>query len=296
MFRSLFTLVFVTFIFLTVLTVVPSVKADGLDEALSTLKHLNAPPPPVVEDPLPLLPTEPEEAVVEVPVTKKNIWPMVSQGMILEKPSPEGKITASEDQKQMLTQGDIVYLSSFGEPFDSGQEWLVFKTMKDVHHPKSGAYLGELVHVLGIAKVIKVNNDVATARLTRSKEPIAIGNKIAFIDRFMPPITETTPPPEGGSLGVIVEVHDDRLNVAQNDIVYIDYGSEEGIDEGDRFVVVHAGERDALASTLRKTELPDRNIGLMVVLATQAHTATAKITQSIEPIAKGDTILYRPEE
>lgn len=293
--RNFFALV-VIFIPLAAVAVDSPAMADGLDEALSTLKQLNAPPPPVVEDPLPLLSPEPEETVAEAPVPEKNSWPMISQGMILEKPSPEGKITASEDQKQMLAQGDIVYLSSFGEMFVSEQEWVVFKTMKEVHHPKSGAYMGELVHVLGIAKVIAVNDDVATARITRSKEPISIGNEIAFIDRFMPPTTGISLPPEEGSDGVIVEVRDDRLNVAQNDIVYIDYGSEEGVDAGDRFDVVHGGERSAFGSTPIKTALPDRNIGSMIVLATQEHTATAKIIQSIEPIAKGDTILYRPAE
>jgi len=270
-------------------------KADGLDDPMSTMKHLKAPPPPLVEEALPFL-SEPEAPVEAPPEVEKDLWPTLSQGMILERPRAGGEIAASEDQKQMLAQGDVIYLSSFGEPFSEGQDWVVFKTSREVSHPKTGASLGTLVRVLGIARVLETNESGATARLVRSKEPIATGDGIAFMEDFFPPDTNVPSPPEAGSAGTIVESRGGRMNIAQNDIVYIDYGIEEGIQEGDRFLIVHGAKRDVFGSGTAVAGLPDRNVGAIQILSTQEHTATAKIIRSIEPIAKGDTVLYQPAE
>lgn len=276
----------------------PFAKADGLavEEAMPTESPLGAVPPPLLEEEGDLfLPPEPEEeVVVEVPeLPKEDLWPLISQGMILRKPSQGGIISASEDQKVMLGPSDLVYLSTHGEPFFPDQEWVVFKSIKDVFHPKTKAPMGELVYILGMVRVIDVAEGVATARIVRSLAPIERGDPISFIESFIPLDTKKGFAPEIGSEAVIVAVRDNRRNNAQHDIVYIDRGKEAGITRGDRFIVVHEGKRKAFSKTaLEDTSLPYRKVGTMVVLATQAHTATMKITQSIEPISKGDTVLF----
>ncbi|MFQ5587563.1 MAG: hypothetical protein ACE5F7_01875 [Nitrospiria bacterium] len=289
--------IFLPLVFISgmVLPVSP-VRADGLefDEMQKPRPPLNALTPPRVEADQDLfLPPEPE--VVESPsVEKEDLWSSISQGMILLKPSEGGTISASEDRKQLLGHGDTVYLSPGKAPFSVDQEWVVFKRIKDVKHPKTKAAMGELVYVLGMVKVVDVSDTVATARITRSKEPITRGDRIAFIEQFLPHSSKLGPAPEKGDKAYVVEVREGRKNSAQHDIVYIDRGKEDGVLRGDQFVVIHEGTR---SDTFSKTDitdhsLPFRKIGTMVVLATQARTATAKIIQSLEPISKGDTILF----
>ncbi|VAX33161.1 hypothetical protein MNBD_NITROSPIRAE01-1527 [hydrothermal vent metagenome] len=282
---------------------IPVAKADGLavEEAktTATAPPLGAVPPPLVEAEGDLfLPPEPEEVVAEIPEPpKEDLWPLVSQGMIIRKLGHTGIITASEDEKQMLAQGDLIYLATHDESFFPDQEWVVFETIKDVIHPKTQTPMGELVHVLGLVKVIDVAEDVATARITRSHAPMKIGNPITFIESFIPLSTEKGLPPEKGSEAFVIEVKDARMNNAQHDVVYIDRGKKAGIARGDRFVIVHEGKRKSFSETvLEDNTLPYRKVGIMVVLATQADTATAKIIQSIEPIAKGDTVLFDSSE
>ncbi len=279
----------------------PIARADGLavEEARPTQSPLGAVPPPLVEEEGDLfLPPESEEVVAEIPEPpKEDFWPLVSQGMIIRKLGHTGIITASEDQKHMLGQGDLIYLATHDEPFFPDQEWVVFEMIKDVIHPKTQAPMGELVHVLGLVRVIDVAEDVATARITRSHAPMKIGNPITFIESFIPLNTEKGLPPKNGSEGFVIEVKDARVNNAQHDVVYIDRGKEAGISRGDRFVIVHAGIRKSFSETTSEEKtLPYRKVGTMVVLATQAHTATAKIIQSVEPIAKGDTVLFDSSE
>lgn len=282
------------------------VRADGLElEEEMTEKPssvlLDAPAPPLVEDETEadLIPEEEDPVAVilpQPPIPKEDPWPAISQGMIIIKPSQEGRIVASEDQKKMLGQDDLVYLRTQGVPFLPNQEWVVFKSVKNVFHPKTKAPMGELVHVLGLVKVIDVSEQVATARVTRSTEPMERGDRIAFLEQFIPSSTEKGVAPKKGTEAFVVDVKDGRSNNGQHDIVYIDYGKADGITQGDRFVVVHEAVRnDTFSETTQKdTSLPYRKVGTMVVLATQAHTATAKIIQSIEPILKGDTLLFDP--
>ncbi len=293
--KSVFSIFFIMSLILLLL--VPIAKADGLavEEARPTRSPLGAVPPPLVEQEGDLfLPPEPEEVATEIPEPpKEDFWPLVSQGMIMRKPGHAGIITASEDQKQMLGQGDLIYLSTHDDPFFPDQEWVVFETIKDVFHPKTQAPMGKLVHILGLVRVIDVAEDVATARIMRSHAPMEVGNPITFIESFIPLGTEKGLPPEKGSESIVIEVKDARTNNAQHDVVYIDRGKKAGVARGDRFVIVHEGTRKPFSETrLEDKTLPYRKVGMMVVLATQAHTATAKIIQSIEPISKGDTVLF----
>lgn len=306
------------------------VWADGMDDALPP--EASFAPPPLIEEDLPFSPPEVEESFVETPSSlDPDFWPAISQGMILLKPQAEGEIMSSVDRKQMLGRGDTVYLASYEELFSPQMESVIFKRIKPVHHPKTGDYLGDLVQVLGLVKVNEVGEDVSTAEITSSLFPISKHDKIASIDRFVPPPPQTVLLPEDGMEGTIVEVREDRVSNAQHDIVYIDHGSEEGIIPGDQFVVIHSGEQKGFSGkdfslqerNSNDTEssfpfhikvisagndhesqskdqsdinIPYREIGTIVVVATQEHTATAKIIKSQEVISKGDTILYFSEE
>jgi len=161
--------------------------ADGLSEdEVGDEVPLKAPPPPLIEEDL-SLPQNEEAAGVEKTVKDDpDLWPAISQGMIILNPQADGEIIASVDPKQMLSRGDIVYLSSYGEPFAPQQESIVFKSIKPVHHPKTGAFLGNLIDVLGIVRVNDVGEDVSVGEIILSNNPISKTDKIAPLDRFIP--------------------------------------------------------------------------------------------------------------
>ncbi len=274
--------------------------ADGLfeDEETST-ETLVAPPPPLIEEDrsievLEEVDVEVEEAVQSDP----DFWNAISKGMILLAPKADGEIAASVDAKQMLGQGDTVYLSSYGELFSPEQESVIFKTLEPVFHPKTGERLGDMVEVLGVVRVDVVGEDVSTGEILRSKNPIYKKDKIASIDRFIPIPPADLVIPEEGAEGTIVAVPEERVSNAQHDIVYIDRGSEEGIIPGDQFVIIHGGERLSVSSKTSQAtategvNIPYREVGTILVLATQEHTATARIIRSVEEVVKGDTVLY----
>lgn len=276
--------------------------ADGLseEEVSGDEAPLKAPPPPLIEEDLSL--PQNEESAENTVKEDPDLWPAISQGMIILNPQADGEITASEDPKRMLGRGDIVYLSSYDQLFSPQQESIVFRSVKPVHHPKTGAFLGDLVDVLGIVRVNDVGEDVSTGKIIYSKNPISRKDKIASLDRFIPPPPQKVLFPEEGTEAIIVEVREDHKSIGQHDIVYIDQGSEEGILPGDKFVITHGGERTSLSTKRTSHNLPEgisipyRKIGKIVILATQEHTATGKIIRSSEEIHKGDILLYLSKE
>ncbi|MFQ5949522.1 MAG: hypothetical protein ACE5J1_02405, partial [Nitrospiria bacterium] len=196
------------------------------------------------------------------------------------------------DQRTMFGDGDIVYLTSFRGEFIPEGKWIVFKTIRDVYHPKTDEFLGDLVHVLGMIQIIDADEDIATARIIHSNEPISQGDLIAFVENLFAPADLPDKSLPERTEGTIVEVREERLNNAQHDIVYIDHGKKDGVVRGDRFAIIHRGKRIKIRSPRKKIDLPQREVGRLVVLSTQDLTATARIVESIEPISKGDPILF----
>ncbi|MFQ5543885.1 MAG: hypothetical protein ACE5FY_05990 [Nitrospiria bacterium] len=274
-------------------------NADGLSEKeqIPTARFFGAPLPPLVEDEIHISPppAPTQFFVEEEEVPEPDFWSMISNGLILPDLKPEGEIIASVDSKMMLGQGDIVYMTSYGKPFQENQEWVVYQTINDIHHPKTGKLLGQLINVLGVTQVVDDREGVATARITRSREPINTNDQVASMEKFLDLSPLSIIPPQEGSEGTIVGVQNNRVNSAQHDIVYIDYGRQQGVFSGEQFTVIHEGERQQLGKTSGKADLPMRNIGTIVILLAQEETSTAKIIQSVESISKGDTILYRSQ-
>lgn len=288
-----------------------SVKADGLppEEALPTAKAEEAALPPPAEEtepepgseenvavsskalPEPLKKAPPAPAVTVKP-PELDLWSSVFYGTILSDPQPDGKIVGSKDKKMMLGEGDTVYLVSFKGEFSPGKDWIIYKFIKNVYHPTTGKYLGDLIDVTGVVKVTEVDKKLATAQIIRSKEPIFQDDQIALVETLFDlsrPANRLLPE---GMTATIVEARDNRLNNATHDVVYIDRGKKEGIVRGDQFVVITGGQQIGVHPDGQTLRFPQREVGSLVILSSQDHTATAQILKSSEPISKGNPLLF----
>jgi hypothetical protein len=251
------------------------------------------PSPKPLAKPLPkTLAKEISRPIAKEKSSKADLWSSVFHGTILSEPKTDGKIIGSKDQKSMLGEGDTVYLVSLNEEFIPGKEWIVYKIAKNVYHPKTGQYLGDLVDVTGIVKIIEVDKKMATAQITRSKEPIFKEDKIALVETlFDPSVPPNRSLPEGMT-ATVVEARDGRRNNATLDIVYIDRGKKDGVLPGDRFDVITGGQQIGTHSDGQALRSPEREVGSIVILTSQEHTATGQIIKSSEPVSKGNPLLF----
>lgn len=210
--------------------------------------------------------------------------------------SPSDKrIFAGEKDVEALAEGDVVYINAGKvEGVFPGETFLVYRLGKLVAHPFTQEPLGYLVTALGTLEVIECQEKISTAIIAESyNNPIFKGDRITSYEEPEVPQVEALKVPEAKDIrGVIVALKEDKQFVGQNDIVYIDRGSNDGTAPGDIFTVYRPGKVvEELA--LEQRQLPQIELGELVVISTRERTATAIITYSLSEMQTGDRVVYK---
>ena len=162
-----------------------------------------------------------------------------------------------------------------------GDLYTVYRRARKVFHPITKQYLGYVINRVGVVKVIQVDPLLVGVQVVRSYAPISSGDPVV---RFAPPAAEeiVEPTSSGGDVeAMIVELQSDKHMslVAQGNIVYLDKGQDDGLRAGDCLEVFRAGGG-----------LPERKIGEVKVLSTEAHTAAAVISKAVARVLIGDRL------
>jgi len=219
-----------------------------------------------------------------------DFWSSLSNGMVARELKADGKLIGGKDSKTMFSTGDIVYLVLQNESPTSPNEWVLFRKVKKVYHPKTGEFMGDLIEITGTAKAIGSRDHTIIGQIVHSKEVISLQDEMIGIGTLMRTASPSESIPSVKKEGTIIEVRDNRLNNAEQDIVYIDRGRRDGLLPGHQFEVLHGGQKTSQAT------FPPRRAGRLVIVSTQDQTATAQIIESSEPISKGDPILFLPKQ
>lgn len=162
-----------------------------------------------------------------------------------------------------------------------GSLYTVYRRVHKAYHPVTRQYLGELIHQLGIVKIVQIEGPLAAAKLVASFNPIGPGDHLA---RFTPPETESsagqTVAMSGSDMeGIVVDFLANRTLVGQRQVVYLDRGRNDGVKAGDVMQLYRTGGG-----------LPRRMLGEVKVLAVEDRTATALVTKVVAPVLIGDRV------
>lgn len=170
-----------------------------------------------------------------------------------------------------------------------GDEFNIYKTDTKVYDPETDDFLGYKITILGRLKITKVEEDVSTAMITDSYEEIRVKDKLipyepgtTIID-----ITLASNPIKGY---IVCGKHALTL-YGENDIVYIDRGTNQGVQVGNTFVIYKDRKPVEDPVTHKTLHLPKEILGKLLVIKVQSNTATAIITKSAKEISIGDKIL-----
>jgi chemotaxis protein MotB len=234
---------------------------------------------------------------VEEPAQRPlDIALLASVGYLLPgKIGDSGVLVGVKDHKVLIGEGDIVYLKPGKFNSKEGDTLVVYRKIRNVYHPKTGRYMGRLVTVLGTLKVTEVGRKITTAKILKSYNYMLAGDLVAPYGSIPLPSLEEVPSGERSQVnGYVVDIKEDKVAIAQFDVVYIDRGMRDGIGRGSSFKVIRDGERTPLFSAGGGVHLPSRIIGELEVITVNDRTATAKVRKSSEPINRGDRIEALP--
>lgn len=247
-----------------------------------TPKPKDAPIQPAEEAPAGPKLILPEEA--EAPIIDK--YTMLNAGFIIDYEETDDVIIGSPEEKGIFGYDDVVYLKiKSRNDVNIGDRFLIYKPLNKVKHPDTGENFGRLIKVLGILKVIaKDKPDILTGRITLSFDASEPGSLLAPYQEPSLVFERRTKSEKKIEPGFILEVVDGRTINAQTDIVYLDKGSADGVEAGDRFFVFVDPGNDK----------PRKAIGEVQVFLVKERTSTAIVRKSRDTLARGDIIEYKP--
>ena len=218
---------------------------------------------------------------------------------------PWGFILASESGRQLLSQGETIFLHvNNGRVVKPGDKFNICRSSPLIKHPITGENIGYMLSVLGRVVVEEKvglgfgggefykKEGVYKARIEKYFRELNVGDPILPYE----PISQCVQPVslDKTLVGNIVAAQDERTLVASNRVVYLDHGFNDGVRRGNIFEVVRTnivrdpekGGVDFLIKP-RSIILPDIPIGTIMVLESRPNTSTAVVISSNEEFLIG---------
>lgn len=229
-------------------------------------------------------------------ISPKAIEPFLTQPLIIEDGGLDRapRIIAVEENRVNIGQGDVAYVSGFGNADTS--VWQVYRAGGPLVDPDSRRTLGIEAVYLGTARVTR-SGEPATVEILNSKKEISAGDRL--IPAPPPTIPQYVPhAPSAKVNGRIIGLYDALATSVggRDSIISINKGVRDGLEVGHvlavyRNVVIH-DQRDYLKSRdrSRPIQLPPERYGLVFIFRTFATVSYALVMESSRPVQSGDLI------
>lgn len=232
-----------------------------------------------------------------------------------------GQVVGSREEQALLSDGNRIYMSiKEGVDLEEGMRLTIFKPVRRPERV-SGARRppGEIVKVLGTVRIDQwdAKRRIARGEIIESIDVIERGALLGNVGRRFDVV-----PPRKATKDVWARVLTSlypNVFVAQNQVVFIDRGSEDGIEPGHRLFVVRRGDtwrrslrsasgmaRDRLrmddpnqvsvetTPTPRSDDdFPEEIVGELRVLRTRKKSSLALITASDRELEAGDRAVMK---
>jgi hypothetical protein len=232
-----------------------------------------------------------------------------------------GEVIGAREEQMLLSRGNHVYIDVRpGFEPQIGQQITLFEALRKPE-PVDGARTppGEIVRIKGTVKITDFDpkKKIASAEIVEAVDAIERGVKIGDVERryrVVPPTMST----KTVWARVLTSVHP-HVYMGQNQLVFIDRGSEDGLAIGNRLLVVRRGDswRKSLVTSTRSArdsiridspepaevrttnlrrddkDFPEEIIGELRVLKVSRYSASAMVAESQKEIVVGDRAVAR---
>lgn len=253
------------------------------------IERMHTEPEPLEPEPEPVevAQAQPEPKVEELP-TEFITYPAIdSVGFIREyKAGSFGKIFKVEDDKWMISQGDIVYITPEAGTLEVGSFYTIFRTLPPLKTEKSEEITGFQHVLLGVVEITLIEKDFAQGEIYRSWQTIRVGDQLMNYIPADPQIgmTESVK----GLKGRIIAADEGEKLIGDLMLIFLDKGSDDGVARGQRYLVYEERTGKINAESKETLQLPSVDYGTLLILHAEETTATALVTTSDKNISPGD--------
>lgn len=201
-----------------------------------------------------------------------------------------GVISNSPSPRDLLIEMDNIYIKPEDvNTFTIGQEYQIFRDQGKIKHPVTGESLGYKIRVLGRAVVKRISKGVVTAQIVESYDVIERGD---LVRPWRNPVKDIRPRRNKVTLqGYVVDSLFDSLVLGEHQVLFLDKGISDGVEEGNRFFVIRRFDGAGHRGKFKTEDLPYEKVGEMIVLSTGAKTCVALLTRSLLPVEISDRVI-----
>ena len=221
-------------------------------------------------------------------------------GYIAQKTTFLGTIYHAMGEPHFLRRGDLAMIDvGANQDLKVGEHLTVFSFLPTVRHPHTHSIAGKPVRIMGDAVVTKVNETTAMIRITLAFDELEVGNRV---ERFgvLPPQSAPIDAPTRAALlesavklsGSIITARDNKVALSEGDIVFIDQGAQDGVQQDDHFAIFENARIAHHPDTNRSMPVPRQPIGMLRIVDVQDRTATAQVLQSQREFEIGALVQY----
>jgi hypothetical protein len=206
--------------------------------------------------------------------------PVVADGVIFK---------ARETAREMLAQGDIVYIKPEGQTaLAKGGLMTVFRTFDPIVDRTSRELIGTQHLLCGLVEVFQTEPEYAVARVVRSYRPIRIGDKLMPYEKRSPRIGLVKSQPGIDGTIIIAEEHLEMF--AEHHVAFLDRGRMHGIEPGQIYSIYYRDEHNLGTATSPKQVFTAVDYGELIVLHVEDNTATVLVTDSDKEFFAGTRV------
>jgi len=236
------------------------------------------PPPPPPAAPVEEAPPPPEKYFLAI----GNYGSFISPVPVV----PGGYIQRGVQRKPYLGDKDYVYLSQeTGIGLETGSIVYAYSQPEPLYHPISRKFIGYMINLLGRIAIHDFREGFYEGYIEEAYKEIPLKTPVgAFsIPDAKIKIREKAPFIEG----TIIATGNEKTELSENDLVFLDRGSANGLELGHVLSIIHEGDIIQKFPKGDSAQLPSRNIGKLIIVGSMEKTSTAIIMESDEPVHPG---------
>ena len=211
-------------------------------------------------------------------------------GFVLTTEQPLGIVVDSVDNRVLLTENDLVFVK-MNDPagVTVGDTYGMFRRGDLIKHPHTGKPVGTMMYNLGYLQVTEITGKTVVAKIGETFREVERGAELFEYTPQRKEITlqrGTTDAP-----GYIIAGRDEKATMSSNDVIFIDLGSENGMQSGNLFYISRPREvSDELVKQAGDIELPDEVLGAAITIEAKPTTSSALIIKSVNAAFVGDKV------
>ncbi|HSN89931.1 MAG TPA: LysM domain-containing protein [Anaeromyxobacteraceae bacterium] len=208
-----------------------------------------------------------------------------------------GRIKGAFEEKLMLSTLDKTYAEfERSVPVKVGETYLVYKTERAIHHPRTGEMLGYQTTILGSARVTRIDDDVVSLVITSTNFPIERGALLGPWNERVVRSVKRRPNQVALQGHIVASQFEIVTEIGEHHVVFVDKGKKHGVEVGNVFTVVRSGDPYGKPpkKPMREAGWPKEDMGDLLVVDAQETVSTALVVKSRHELAIGDEVEMRP--